>query len=97
MVPQQLMDGAADAATEREVPTPGPSTTFSIRPPEPFDFTKPHEWEKWIQRFERFRQASNLHTTTEENKVNTLVYCMGDEADDVLKGLKLCSNSNMPW
>ena len=25
-----------------------PSATFTIKPPEPFDFSKPHEWEKWI-------------------------------------------------
>lgn len=66
-----------------------PSATFSIQPPEPFDFSKPHEWTKWIRRFERFCQASNLSANSEENQVNTLIYCMGDEADDVLRGLKL--------
>ncbi|KAK9543155.1 hypothetical protein VZT92_000952 [Zoarces viviparus] len=63
--------------------------TFSIQLPEPFDFSKPHEWTKWIRRFERFRQASNLTASSEENQVNTLIYCMGDEADDVIRGLKL--------
>jgi len=66
-----------------------PGATFSIQPPEPFDFSKPHEWTKWIRRFERFRQASNLTASSEENQVNTLIYCMGDEADDVLRGLNL--------
>lgn len=66
-----------------------PTATFNIQPPEPFDFNKPLEWTKWIRRFERFRQASNLTTNSEENQVNTLIYCMGDEADDVLRGLKL--------
>lgn len=41
------------------------------------------------RRFERFRQASNPSTSSEENQVNTLIYCMGDEAGDVLRGLKL--------
>ncbi|KAK0156642.1 hypothetical protein N1851_000118 [Merluccius polli] len=63
-----------------------PMATFTIKPPEAFDFAKPHEWEKWIRRFERFRLASNLNSSTEENQMNTLVYCMGDEADDVLRG-----------
>ncbi|KAL4008446.1 hypothetical protein ACER0C_002298 [Sarotherodon galilaeus] len=66
-----------------------PSATFSIQPPEPFDFSKPHEWTRWVRHFERFRQASNLSACSEENQVNTLIYCMGDEADDVLRGLKL--------
>ncbi|KAJ8380841.1 hypothetical protein SKAU_G00016190 [Synaphobranchus kaupii] len=37
---------------------PGPSATF-IQPPEPFTFTKPQEWERWIRRFEPFRQANS--------------------------------------
>lgn len=65
------------------------SATFSIQPPEPFYFSKPHEWTKWIRRYERFHQASNLTASTEENQVNTLIYCMEDEADDVLRGLRL--------
>ncbi|KAK0135672.1 hypothetical protein N1851_028470 [Merluccius polli] len=71
------------------------SATFSIQPPEPFDFSKPHEWTKWIRRFERFRQASNLTTSLDENQVNTLMYCMGDEADDILRGLKLSKTDQL--
>lgn len=66
-----------------------PSATFNIQPPEPFDFSKPHEWTRWIRRFERFRQVSNLTATSNEHQVNTLIYCMGDEADDVLRSLQL--------
>ena len=71
---------------------PTPTATFTIQPPEPFDFTKPQDWERWIRRFDRFRLASNLNATSEENQVNTLVYCMGDEAEDVLKGLTLTAD-----
>uniref|UniRef100_A0A3B3CEF0 Gypsy retrotransposon integrase-like protein 1 n=1 Tax=Oryzias melastigma TaxID=30732 RepID=A0A3B3CEF0_ORYME len=52
-------------------------------------FSKPQEWEKWIRRFERFRIASNLNASSEENQINTLIYCMGDEADDVMRGLSV--------
>lgn len=69
----------------------GPTATFTIKPPDSFDFSKPHDWEKWIRRFERFRLASNLNESSDANQVNTLVYCMGDEADDVLRGLELTS------
>ena len=31
----------------------------------------------------RFCQASGLATKTEENQVNTLVYSMGEKADDI--------------
>lgn len=50
-----------------------PTATFNIQQPEPFNFTKPLDWTKWIQRFERFRLASNLSTNSEENQVNTLI------------------------
>ncbi|XP_042070448.1 uncharacterized protein LOC121812411 [Haplochromis burtoni] len=66
-----------------------PNATFTIQPPELFDFSKPQHWEKWIRRFERFRLASNLHLSSEANQVNTLIYCMGDEADDILRGQAL--------
>ena len=50
------------------------------------DFSKPEEWAKWIR---RFRQASGLSTKAETDQVNTLVYSMGDEADDILQSLSL--------
>lgn len=65
------------------------SAMISIQPPEAFDLSKPQDWERWIRRFERFRLASNLHLSTDANQVNTLIYCMGDEADDILRGQDL--------
>ena len=35
--------------------------------------------------------CKNLNATSKENQVNTL-YCMGDEAEDVLKGLTLTTD-----
>lgn len=81
------MDGGDNAVAAPRAA--GPSATFSIRPPEPFDFSKPQDWAKWIRRFERFRLASNLQENSDENQVNTFIYCMGDEADDILRGLPL--------
>jgi hypothetical protein len=34
--------------------------TFKVSNPEQFDFSKPEGWQKYIQRFERFRRASGL-------------------------------------
>ena len=82
--------GIGDDPADMAQPTP--TATFTIQPPEPFDFTKPQEWERWIRRFDRFRLASNLNATSEENQVNTLVYCMGDEAEEVLRGLMLTAD-----
>lgn len=62
---------------------------FQIPPPPKFDFTKPEEWPKWIRRFERFRIASSLELQPEENQVNTLIYTMGDEAEDIVTSLRM--------
>jgi hypothetical protein len=55
-----------------------------ITPPERFDFSKAEEWSKWIRRFERFRIAAGLAPTDDESHVNTLIYCIGDKADDIM-------------
>ena len=56
-----------------------------VSPPEPFSFNKPEQWCRWIRRFERYVVASGLADKGEEAKLNTLIYCMGDEADDILR------------
>ena len=60
--------------------------SLRVTPPEPFDFTTPDEW---LQRFQRFRIASGLALGDEEMQVNTLIYCMGDKADDILRSFQL--------
>ncbi|UYV69398.1 hypothetical protein LAZ67_6003449, partial [Cordylochernes scorpioides] len=60
--------------------------------PEPFNFSNPGDWPKWIRRFERFRQASGLINNPENEQVNMLVYCMGDNADDILLSCKIASD-----
>ena len=65
------------------------TATYQVSPPEQFNFTKPEEWPKWARRFERFRKASGLAEKDEETQVNTLVYSMGDEADDILRSFRL--------
>ncbi|UYV82471.1 hypothetical protein LAZ67_21002324 [Cordylochernes scorpioides] len=59
------------------------SQNYNCVAPEPFNFSNPGDWPKWIRRFERFRQASGLINNPENEQVNMLVYCMGDNADDI--------------
>ena len=47
------------------------------------------EWPRWSKRFERFRQASDLASKTEEVQISTLVYSMGDKAEDLLQSFNL--------
>ena len=60
-----------------------------VATPEPFTFSRPEEWSKWIRRFERFRIASGLASREDDVQVNTLIYAMGDQADDVLRSFAL--------
>ena len=52
--------------------------------PESFNFRKPDEWPRWRKRFKQFRIASGLAEEAEEHQVYTLLYCLGDDAEDVL-------------
>ena len=63
--------------------------TFQVAPPERFDFSRPNEWAKWIRRFDRFRCASSLAEKAEESQVHTLIYSMGDAADDILTSFEV--------
>ena len=58
--------------------------TLTLQPPAPFNFSKPDDWPKWIKRFEQYRVASGLSKDTEPRQVSTLLYCLGEEAEDVL-------------
>ena len=50
---------------------------------------KSEQWENWLRRFERFREASGLLTKSEETQISTLIYSMGDRSEDILKSFAL--------
>ena len=62
---------------------------YQVSPPEQFDFSRPDDWPKWVRRFERFQCASGLTSKDETVQVHTLIYSMGDAADDILKSFHL--------
>ena len=63
---------------------------MSIPPPDVFSWKKPEEWEKWIKRFDRYLIAAAI--TDDVKKVNTLIYCMGSQAEDALLGLNISTD-----
>ena len=65
------------------------TSSYQIVPPEPFNFGRTDKWPRWIRRFERFCQASGLVVKSKENQVNTLIYTMGDAADDISQAFML--------
>ena len=60
------------------------ATGMHLQPPESFNFQTPDEWPHWRKRFEQYRIASGLGAKSQEQQVNTLFYCLGEESDDVL-------------
>ena len=62
--------------------------TLTLQPPAPFDFSKPDEWPKWIKRFEQYRVAG-LSKDADIRQIGTLLYCLGEEADDVLSSTNI--------
>ena len=57
---------------------------MNLQPPTSFSFAKRGEWPKWKRRFEQYRQASGLVEKDEQRQVSTLLYCLGEEAEEVL-------------
>ena len=71
--------------------------TYQISPPQSFNFAQPDKWPRWIRRFEQFQEASGLKSKESANQVNTLMYCMGDEADDILSSLGLSDDDKKSY
>ena len=71
--------------------------SYQVAAPEPFNFSRPSEWEKWICRFDRFRLASGIHKKEEASQVNTLIYSMGDRADDILQSFRLTDEDSKKY
>ena len=61
----------------------------TIATPEPFDFHKAESLPIWFRRLQKFRVASGLHKRKEEEQINSLIYHMGDTADDILLSFRL--------
>ena len=61
---------------------------MEIPAPEKIDFIAEH-WPAWKARFLRFHSAADLDNKTEIRQVNTIIYNMGDRAEDIFNSFKL--------
>ena len=71
--------------------------SFQFAHPDKFDFAQPQNWDKWYQRFERFRLASELNDKDELIQINTLIYCMGHEADEIFASFNLSADDKKKY
>jgi hypothetical protein len=58
-----------------------------LSPPEKFDFSEPRKWDTWCSNFERYRNASGLKERPQQEQIDTFVYCMGAEANEMFTAL----------
>ena len=49
-----------------------------------FPLDTPDHWLKWKCHFQHYHLASGLSRESEECQVNILLYCLGEEAKDIL-------------
>ena len=68
------------------------SSSVRLQPPEPFNFKSPDEWPRWRRRFLQFRDASGLGDEGQQKQVSTLLYCMGESAEDVLTSMDISAD-----
>ena len=57
---------------------------ISLPAPDTFNLKTPDDWPRWRKRFEQFCIASGLAGDGAEKQSNTLLYCMGEEAEVIL-------------
>ena len=65
--------------------------------PEGFTVSKPEGWPSWTRRFERFREASDLNEKSEQKQVSSLIFAMGDEAEDTLDSFRLSDDERKSY
>ena len=71
--------------------------TFAPRSAALFDFKQPGEWCCWKRRFEQFRLVSGLSSKGKELKICTLLYCMGEGAEDTLASTGIFSEDRIKY
>lgn len=69
-----------DANTQGIV-SPAP---LNVNPPDKFNFLAPAIWPAWRKRLERYMSVSGQLQKTEKQKIDILVYLMGEESEDIL-------------
>lgn len=52
--------------------------------PKNFDFNNPGQWSRWSSRWRRYRDASGLKNLPQSDQINTLIYTIGEQAEEVM-------------
>jgi len=72
-------------------------TTLNLTPPTTFSFKKTEEWSKWKRCFEQYRQVAGLAGESDERQVSTLLYCLGEDAEDMLDTTRISAEEKKKY
>ncbi|KAG5894931.1 hypothetical protein JTB14_008890 [Gonioctena quinquepunctata] len=81
---QEQMKKVQDELKQRRDRVVNVTTPVSVSPPEKFLFSSPGTWTTWRKRFERYMLVSGQMSKPEEEKINILVYIMGEESEEIM-------------
>ena len=60
-------------------------TQLSIKPSKKkFKSSGPRDWPRWKKHFQQFWDASGLSANSQKCQINILLYCLDEDADNVL-------------
>ncbi len=66
-------------------------------PPGNFNFKNPDGWLKWKRRFGQYVIAAGLDKAEDVRKVSVLLYCLGEESDDVLTSTNISDDDRKKY
>ena len=66
------------------------------KPPNPLNFVEPN-WPKWKSQYETFRLLTKLGEESGEVQVASIKYCMGPEAEEVMKTFGLSETQSKDY
>ena len=66
------------------------------KPPNQLNFSEPN-WQKWKSQYETFRLLTKLGKESGEIQVASLKYCMGPEAEEVVKTFNLSGGESKSY
>ena len=70
---------------------------IQLQTPQPFSFSRPDERSCWECRLEQFRYASGISQKSSQRQVSTLLYFLGQDADDVLRSTNIAKDKRKDY
>ena len=73
------------------------AANVTLKSPGNFDFKHPDTWLKWKRRFQQYLTATGLDKEDDARKISLLLYCLGDESEDVLTSTNISDDDRKKY